>query len=111
MLDGAGGLGLQLRVSDWVRLRGGAAAGQLRAGIPASLRNGGPSEIQAITVGGWLAASVDLFALGGHIATTISLRLDVDGLLGLPAPPPSGGSARVLPDQTLALALGLGFRY
>jgi hypothetical protein len=102
-LDGAGGIGLQLRVSDWVRLRAGAAAGQIRAGVPNDLR--GPSEITAVTVGGWLAASIDLFVLGGHLATSISLRLDVDALLA------ESSTVAVLPDQSLALALGLGFRY
>jgi hypothetical protein len=105
ILDGSGGIGLQLRASDWVRLRAGAAAGQLRSSIPAELRAGGATELQAITVGGWLAASIDLFALGGHVASSISLRLDVDAMLNTPAAPV------LLPDQTLALSLGLGFRY
>ncbi len=91
-LEGLGGLGLQLRVNDWVRLRAGAAAGQ--ALMP---------DDTAVLVGGFLAASIDLFSLGsGRVAFTLSLRLDIDAMLG---------ATTSLPDQTLALALGLGLRY
>jgi len=91
-LEGIGGLGLQLRVNDWVRLRAGAAAGQ-------SLM---PDD-QAVLVGGFLVASIDLFSLGnGRVAFALSLRLDIDAMVG---------AATTLPDQTLALALGLGLRY
>jgi hypothetical protein len=91
-LEGLGGLGLQLRVNDWVRLRAGAAAGQ--ALMP---------EDTAVLVGGFLACSIDLFALGPtRAAFTLSVRLDIDAMIG---------AAKTLPDQSLALALGLGLRY
>ena len=91
-LEGLGGVGLQVRLSDLVRLRAGAAAGQAI-----------DQADTATMVGGWVAGSVDLFALGGgRLALAISLRLDVDALLGV---------APTLPDQSLALALGFGLRY
>jgi hypothetical protein len=89
--EGLGGIALQLHVSDSVRLRVGAAAGQLYDGEPT-----------AVLVGGWLAASIDLFAIGGRLALALSLRLDADAEIG--APP-------ALPDASLALAAGLGLRY
>jgi hypothetical protein len=60
-------------------------------------------EDSATLVGGLLAGSFDLFPLGGgRLATALHARLDVDGNLG----------AHVrLPDTSLALAVGLGFRY
>jgi hypothetical protein len=89
--EGLGGLALQLHVSDTVRLRAGAAAGQVIDGTPTG-----------VLVGGWLAASIDLFAIGGRLALALSLRLDADAVLD--APP-------TLPDASLGLALGLGLRY
>jgi len=90
-IEGLGGVGLQLHVSDAVRLRAGAAAGQLIAG-----------DATGILVGGWLAASIDLFAIGGRLALALSLRLDADAVLD--APP-------ALPGSSLALAVGFGLRY
>jgi hypothetical protein len=89
--EGTGGAALQLRVSR-VRVRLGAVAGQVSYG-----------DDSATMVGGLLAGSFDLFSLGGgRLSTALTARLDVDGNLG----------ARVrLPDESLALAIGLGFRY
>jgi hypothetical protein len=92
-LEGLASLGVQLRVNDWVRLRAGAAAGQLTLDKQA-----------APLIGGFLAASIDLFALGGgRLATALCLRFDVDGLVA--------DSATTLPDSSIALAIGLGLRY
>jgi hypothetical protein len=92
-LEALGGLGVQLRVNERVRVRAGAAAGR------ASL-----ADEQGTLVGGFLAGSMDLVPLGagGRLATALSVRLDIDGL--------TGGRA-LLPESSLALALGLGFRY
>jgi hypothetical protein len=91
-LEGLGGLGLQLRVNDLVRLRAGAAAGQALM----------PDDV-AVLVGGFLAASIDLFQLGnGRVAFALSLRLDIDAMIG---------AMRTLPDASLALGLGIGLRY
>ena len=96
-LEGLGGVGLQLRLSETVRVRAGAAAGQASN-----------KDDVAVLVGGWLAGSVDLFALGGgRLSMALSLRLDVDGLVGAT----KVGIDKRLPDQSLALALGLGLRY
>ena len=91
-LEGMGSLGLQLRVSETVRLRAGAAAGQALT----------PSE-NATLVGGFIGASFDLFALGGgRLSMALSVRLDADALLG---------TQKILPDQTMGLSLGIGIRY
>lgn len=89
--EALGSLALQLRLGR-VRLRAGPAAGQAQwRGDKATL------------VGGFLAASIDLFALGGgRLSTTILVRLDVDAELG---------AMTYLPDSSLALALGVGVRY
>jgi hypothetical protein len=89
--EGLAGLALQLHITEQVRLRGGAAAGQLQSG-----------DGTAVLVGGWLAVSIDLFAIGGRLSFALSLRLDADAVLD--APPD-------LPTSSLALALGLGIRY
>jgi hypothetical protein len=91
-LEGLGGAGVQLRVGNRVRVRGGVAAGQARfRGDSATL------------VGGFLAGSIDLFALGGgRLSTALTVRLDLDADIG---------AQTYLPDQSLALAVGLGFRY
>jgi hypothetical protein len=91
-LEGLGGVGFQVRVGSRVRVRIGGAAGQARfRGDYATL------------VGGFLAGSIDLFALGnGRLSTALTVRLDVDGDIG----------AQVyLPDESVAFAVGLGFRY
>jgi hypothetical protein len=91
-LEGLGGAGLQLRLGSRARIRAGAAAGQARfRGDAAAL------------VGGFLAGSIDLFALGGgRLSTALTVRLDIDGDIG---------AQTYLPDQSLAFAVGLGFRY
>jgi hypothetical protein len=91
-LEGLAGLGLQLHVSDRVRIRASPAAGQL------SLK-----ADKGVLVGGFVAGSIDLIPFGGgRVAATIGLRLDIDGVLG-------GGLE--LPDSTLSLAIGVGLRY
>jgi hypothetical protein len=89
--EGLGGVGLQLHVSETVRLRAGAAAGQLITG-----------DLTGVLVGGWLAASIDLFAIGGRLSMALSVRLDADAVLDAPVE---------LPSSSLALAAGLGIRY
>lgn len=89
--EGVGGVAVQLRLAR-VRLRAGPAAGV------AKLRGE-----QATLLGGFLAASVDVFQLGaGRLSSTVSLRLDLDDDLG---------AGTYLPDASAALALGLGVRY
>ncbi len=89
--EGLGSVALQLRLGR-VRLRAGPAAGQARF-----------RGDQATLVGGFLAGSIDVFPLGpGRLSTTVSLRLDVDSDLG---------TTTFLPEDSAALALGLGVRY
>ncbi|HEX8951564.1 MAG TPA: hypothetical protein VF945_06945, partial [Polyangia bacterium] len=89
--EGIGSLALQLRLGR-ARLRGGPSAGQ------AKWRGD-----QATLVGGFVAASIDVFALGpGRLSTTVSVRFDLDADLG---------ATTFLPDASAALALGLGVRY
>lgn len=96
-LEGMGAVGLQLRVSDWVRLRAGAAAGRARLA-----RNGEPTD-HANLVGGFFAVSIDLFRLlHDRAATVISLRVDADGHL-------DAGST--FSKESLALTLGAGIRF
>jgi hypothetical protein len=92
-VEGLGGLGLQLRANDRVRVRAGVAAG--RATLP---------DDAGTLVGGFLAGSVDVLPLGagGRLATALALRLDIDGVLG--------AGAR-LPERSLGLAVGVGVRY
>jgi hypothetical protein len=91
-MEGLAALGAQVRVNEIVRIRTGPAAGQLRVGTT-----------RAPLIGGFLAASVDLFRLGsGRLALALSLRLDVDAVLSDDAS---------VPNQSLALALGIGLRY
>jgi hypothetical protein len=90
-LEGLGGLGLQVHLSETVRLRAGPTAGQLFIG-----------DRSGILVGGWLGPSIDLFALGGHVSIAFSARLDVDAVLDAP---------QSLPSSSLALSIGLGIRY
>jgi hypothetical protein len=91
-LEGLGGAGLSLRIGDRVRIRAGGAAGLARwHGDAATL------------LGGFLAGSIDLFALGsGRLSTALTVRLDIDADIG---------AQTYLPDQSLAFAVGLGFRY
>jgi hypothetical protein len=91
-LEGLGGVALQLRLGARARIRAGAVAGQARwRGDAATL------------IGGFLAGSIDLFALGGgRLSTALTVRLDIDADVG---------AQTYLPDQSLALAVGLGFRY
>jgi hypothetical protein len=89
--EALGGVALQARLGR-ARVRVGPAAGQ------ANWRGD-----RATLLGGFVAASIDLFALGsGRLSTTVDLRLDIDVDVG---------ARTVLPDQSLALALGLGLRY
>ncbi|HZS38813.1 MAG TPA: hypothetical protein VFF06_18400 [Polyangia bacterium] len=91
-LEGLADVGLQLRVTESVRLRGGPTAGRCTLG-----------EDSAVMVGGFFAGSIDLFALGpGRLSTTLGVRLDVDSMLG---------GRSLLPDRSLSFALGLGVRY
>jgi hypothetical protein len=91
-LEGVAGLGVQLRLSDRVRLRAGPAAGQLLV-----------DGLTAVIVGGYLAGSIDLIPFGrGRVAFSIAVRFDVDGLVA--------GSPR-LPDTSMALSAGIGLRY
>jgi hypothetical protein len=91
-LEGLAGLGLQLRVSDRVRLKASPAAGQLTV-----------AGASALLVGGFLAGSVDVVAFGGgRVAATIGLRFDVDGVVN---------GDKTLPQASIALALGVGLRY
>lgn len=107
-LEGLGSLGLQLRVSELVRLRAGAAAGQARVtpesgADPARVR---PADA-AVLVGGFVMASIDLFSLGaGRLAMALSARLDLDAHVA-----EARREVRSLPDNSLALAVGLGLRY
>jgi hypothetical protein len=89
--EGLGSVALQLRLGR-VRLRAGPAAGDIRW-----------KTDSALLAGGFLAGSVDLFPLGpGRLSTTVSVRLDFDADIG---------ARTLLPDDSLALALGLGVRY
>ena len=89
-LEVTGGAAVQLRLGR-ARLRAGPAAGFVRWRETATL------------VGGFVAASIDLFSLGGgRLSTTISMRLDIDDDIG---------AREMLPDASVALALGLGLRY
>ncbi len=89
--EALGGLALQLRLGR-VRLRAGPAAGQARW-----------RGDQATLLGGFVAASIDVFPLGGgRLSTTVSLRFDLDDDIG---------ATTYLPDGSAALALGLGVRY
>lgn len=91
-VEGLADVGLQIRVSQTVRLRGGPTGGQCRLG-----------DDNAAMVGGFFAGSIDLFTLGtGRLATAIGARLDLDWLLG---------ARSLLPDRSLSFALGLGVRY
>jgi hypothetical protein len=90
-LEGLGGLGFQVHLSETVRLRAGATAGQLFIG-----------DQTGFLVGGWLGPSIDLFPLGGHVSIAFSARLDVDAVLDAP---------QSLPSSSLALTIGLGIRY
>jgi hypothetical protein len=90
-LEGLGGIGLQIHLSETVRLRAGPAAGPLIIG-----------ERSGLLVGGWLGPSIDLFALGGRVSIAFSARLDVDAVLDAP---------QSLPSSSLALTIGLGIRY
>ena len=96
-LEGLGGIGLQLRVSDSVRLRAGAAAGRARLD-----RSGQPTD-SATLVGGFFAASIDLFRLlRDRAATIISFRVDADGHLD---------AGQTFSRESLAVTLGLGLRF
>lgn len=89
--EGLGGLALQLRLGR-VRLRAGPAAGEVRF-----------RGDTAVLVGGFLGGSIDLFPLGaGRLATTVSLRLDLDEDLG---------TLTYVPDASVAFGIGLGVRY
>ena len=91
-LEGLGGAGVQVHVARLLRLRLGATAGQ------ASLAGD-----RAILVGGMLAGAIELFPWGhGRLATELLLRLDLDAHLH---------AHKSLPDQSMALALGVGFKY
>jgi hypothetical protein len=91
-LEGLAGLGLQLRLSDRVRIKASPAAGQMTLD--------GDSKV---IVGAFVAGSVDIIPFGGgRVAATIGLRFDADGLIG---------ASKRLPGGSIALALGVGLRY
>jgi hypothetical protein len=89
--EALGGVALQARLGR-ARVRVGPSAGLVSwSGDTATL------------LGGFVAGSIDLFSLGGgRLSTTIDLRMDLDFDLG---------AKSALPDESLALALGLGLRY
>lgn len=96
-IEGLGGLGLQVRLSDWVRLRVGIAAGQAR-----QLREARAADT-AVLIGGWVAASVDLFRLvRERAAVEVVLRFDAGGHLDVGV---------TFPKESIALSLGFGFRF
>lgn len=87
-----GGVGVELHMSRAIRLRAGAAVGT------AAMRRD-----QAALVGGFVMASIDLVPIGrAHFAAVLQLRFDYDAAV-------SPGSS--LPEQSIALVGGLGFRY
>jgi hypothetical protein len=89
--EALGGVALQARLGR-ARVRVGPAAGMVTW-------NGDSATL----VGGFLAGSIDLFALGGgRLSTTLDLRMDLDFDVG---------ARTTLPSQSMALALGLGLRY
>ena len=96
-LEGLASLGVQVRVTDWVRLRGGIAAGRVRLD-----RNGIPTDY-ATLVGGFLAASVDLFRFArDRAATELALRFDADGHLD---------PGTTFPRESVSLSLAAGIRF
>lgn len=96
-VEGTAGIGAQLRVSDAVRLRVGADAGQARL-----TRKGQPNDYVVI-IGGFFAASVDLVHLGrGRAAVEAMLRIDADGHADVGV---------TFPRQSLSISTGLGFRF
>jgi hypothetical protein len=96
-IEGLAGVGAQIRLSDWVRLRAGIASGQARLD-----RKGSPTDA-AILIGGFIVASVDLFRLvRGRAAVEAMLRFDVDGHLL---------AGETFPRESVALSGGAGFRF
>jgi len=96
-VEGTAGIGAQLRVSDAVRLRLGADAGQAR------LTRKAQANDYAVIIGGFFAASVDLVHLGrGRAAVEAMLRIDVDGHAEV---------GTTFPRQSLSISTGLGFRF
>jgi hypothetical protein len=96
-VEGLAGVGPQLRVSDSVRLRVGAAGGQAR------LDRKGMATHYSPLVGGFFAASVDLVHLGrGRVAAVAMLRIDVDA---------QPGAEVGFPHESLSISTGLGFRF
>jgi hypothetical protein len=96
-VEGLAGLGAQLRVSDWVRLRAGIASGQARLD-----RNNQPTD-EVVMLGGFIVASVDLFRLArGRAAAETVLRFDVDGHLV---------QGTTFPRESISLSGGAGFRF
>jgi hypothetical protein len=89
--EALGSVALQLKLGR-VRLRAGPAVGDVRW-----------QSDSALLAGGFVAGSIDLFPLGGgRLSTTVSVRLDFDTDIG---------ARTLLPDDSMALALGLGVRY
>lgn len=96
-VEGLAGLGAQIRVSEWVRIRAGVATGQAR------LDRAGKSVDSAVMLGGFVVASVDLFRLTrGRAATEAMIRFDVDGHLV---------AGTTFPRESVALSGGVGFRF
>jgi len=96
-VEGLAGVGAQIRVSEWVRIRAGVASGQARLD-----RSGKPVDT-AVMLGGFVVASVDLFRLTrGRAATEAMIRFDVDGHL-------VAGTS--FPRESVALSGGVGFRF
>ena len=89
----AGSLAVQARVSERVRLRLGGDGGRAF-----NLESGASPGL----VGGWLETAIDVLAVGGRSAITLTVRLDLGTFL---APDAS------FPDVTLAFGVGLGGRY
>jgi hypothetical protein len=91
ILEGLGGLALDVRASDSVHLRVGAAAGEVRVDVA-----------RAVLVGAFLATTIDVVPLGRRTALVIHARLDYDALLG---------ATSELPRHSFALTAGTGLRY
>lgn len=96
-LEGLASVGAQVRVSDRVRLRGGVTAGRAR------LDRQGQATDYATLVGGFLAASVDMFRFArDRVATALALRFDADGHLDV---------GQTFSKESISLSLAAGIRF
>lgn len=96
-VEGLASLGAQIRVSDRVRIRGGVSAGRARLD-----RDGQPTDYVTL-IGGFLAASLDMFRFArDRAATELALRLDADGHLD---------PGTTFPHESISLSLAAGIRF